>query len=837
MDRISGLLLGPARLVTLTGLGGIGKTTLAEEAVRRLRRARRAPVFWVRLARLARDSDATAVAEAVAGAVLSAGFVGPSEWDGVLTTLTIRDGAGHDVQSVLVLDNCEHVLAGVGPVIAGLLDDVPGLTIVATSREQIGWIDEYLVDVSPLSTDQSLELFQQRAEMTGHPITGPAQLDVVGRICRHLHGNPLYIRLAAARMFYEPLPMILHQLSGDADDTRIHWEHGPRVGVDRNHRTISDVIGWSYELCSEKEKLLFDRLSVFAPGYDPTPDTAATAVEANLEAIETVCSNDTPGGDVRLERGEIRGLLDRLVARSLVSAHITATSVRYSLPESLRMFARERLVDRSTAETDEPARLARRHQHYYRDKIAYAQTHWCSPAERELMDWARGAWDNIQLAIETCLNAPDESEVGLEIATGLIGLRTPFVAGSLSTARRWDERALHRTLTRTNHPTDLQITAMAQVAWIALWEGRRDQAEGVLDQAVAACIPEPDIRRHWRRDPGRDLGLPAIVEFAWGLELMTVEADPQAITVFSRAREKYRAQSDSSGEALSSLFEAMGAAILGSRREALEIAERHLEHITEAGAMWAKSWAEVVWAIALIKYERSTDALPFVRRALRYQINACDHWGAIFAATVHVWGTAHLIADLTSAGNTDKRRLTALASEIGLIVGGIGTLRARLGVENDGGLIPASDETEIAIKIASDLIGAKAFAAVQKRGSQLHPERNEVLQVAAGTLPIEAIVSAPSAVTPTPSHWHTLTDAEQEVAILAAAGWVNSAIAVRRGTSTRTVDAQASSILRKLAVTSRDDIIQFITADAIDRVKAERERRPRRPHRQSHPRP
>lgn len=779
------------------------------------------------------------MAEAVAGAVLSAGFGGPSEWDGVLAALTIRDGAGRDLQSVLVLDNCEHVLAGVGPVIARLLDEAPGLTIVATSREQIGWIDEYLVEVSPLSTDHSLELFQQRAEMTGHSITGPAQLEVVRRICRHLHGNPLYIRLAAARMFYEPLPMILHQLSGDADDTRIHWAHGPRVGIDKHHRTISDVIGWSYELCSEKEKLLFDRLSVFAPGYDPTldtADTAATAVGADLEAIETVCSDDTPGCDVCLERGEIRGLLDRLVARSLVSAHITAASVRYSLLESLRMFARERLVDRSTAETDEPARLARRHQQYYRDKIAYAQTHWCSPAEQALMDWARGAWDNIQLAIETCLNAPDESEVGLEIATGLIGLRTPFVAGSLSTARRWDERALHRTLPRTKRPTGLQITAMAQIAWIALWEGRRDQAERMLDQAVAACIPEPDTRRRWRRDPDTDLGLPAIVEFAWGLELMTVQADPQAITVFSRAREKYRAQSDAGGEALSSLFEAIAAVILGSRREALEIADRHLEHITEAGAMWAKSWAEVVWAIALIKYESFTDALPFVRRALRYQIDVCDHWGVIFAATVYVWGTAHLIADLTSAGNTDKRRLTALASEIGLIVGGVATLRARLGVENDG-LIPASDETESAIRIASDLIGAKGFAAVQKRGSQLHPERNEVLQVAAGTLPIEAILSAHSAVTPTPSHWQTLTETEQEVAILAAAGWMNSAIAARRGTSTRTVDAQASSVLRKLAVASRDDIIRFIPADMIERVKAERARRPRRPHKQSRPRP
>src|SRR5437588_6673881 len=169
LDRVGALLMGSARLVTLIGPGGIGKTRLAEEAARRLGRARPTPVFAVRLARLPKGSDAAAVKDAVTAAVLVGGFARASAWDGTVQTLSPVDAAGRVVHTMLVVDNCEHVLAGAGAVVADLLDAVPGLTILATSREPMGYTDEQLVTVPPLSGAQSLELFRQRAELAEHP--------------------------------------------------------------------------------------------------------------------------------------------------------------------------------------------------------------------------------------------------------------------------------------------------------------------------------------------------------------------------------------------------------------------------------------------------------------------------------------------------------------------------------------------------------------------------------------------------------------------------------------------------------------------------------------------
>ena len=135
---------------------------------------------------------------------------------------------------------------------------------------------------------------------------------------------------------------------------------------------------------------------------------------------------------------------------------------------------------------------------------------------------------------------------------------------------------------------------------------------------------------------------------------------------------------------------------------------------------------------------------------------------------------------------------------------------------------PFADETSAAEKVARDVLGHETYAEAEKRGSGLSPERFEVQRLAMGMLSIDASTADHPLTKEALSNWQSLSKAERDVAILAAAGWSNSAIGVRRGTSTRTTDAQISSIFQKLMINSREDIVRFIPKDQRSRVSAER---------------
>lgn len=182
----------------------------------------------MRLARLVQGSDAAAVEDEVAHAVVDVDFSGRSAWDALIDKLAVTDEAGRILQSVLVMDNCEHVLAGAGQVIAQLVEAVPRLTILATSREAVGWVDEYVVVVPSLSRQQALTLFRQRAEYTDHPIVDRDDVANANRICRQMNNHPLYVRLAAARLSRQPLAVIV---PGPAQSEWSRHRQQDRTGV------------------------------------------------------------------------------------------------------------------------------------------------------------------------------------------------------------------------------------------------------------------------------------------------------------------------------------------------------------------------------------------------------------------------------------------------------------------------------------------------------------------------------------------------------------------------------------------------------------------------------
>ncbi|MBF6136320.1 AAA family ATPase [Nocardia otitidiscaviarum] len=811
LDRIVTALLGPSRLVTLVGAGGIGKTRLAVEVTRRLRKARRAPVYWVRLSRLAKDSAPAAVADEVVRSVVDGDFSGRSAWRALIETL----GAGQRFRGpapVLVVDNCEHLLDAAGDVICRLIAEVPGLTVLATSRETIGWIDEQRIVIPPLAHAHAVDLFRQRAALTGRPVADE-HADLVDSICGQVHHHPLYIQLAAARLRYQPLPLILRDLGGTETDRRLHWSGGPRLGLDERHRGIRDVIAWSFDLCEPKEQLLFERMSVFAAGYDVHPDDAdgrsTPDTGAELSAITAVCADDEPAG---LLAREIEPLLERLVDRSLVLIHLDADLPRYSLLESCRVFAQQRLAERDAAAW---ARLTGRHLRHYRDRASAARAEWADGREAELLTWARAAWDNLLCAIDRS-QAGGDGAAGLEIAIGLIALRVPFLRGSLRESRQLAERTLATVHAAGAGPVAARVSARAMIGWIALCQGLADEAERTLDECVAELDPDPEVAARWRRQPTADAGFPAAVEYLWGSVLLLDAADVRALPVLTRARSKFTADGDRGGAIMAELFEALAAGFLGTAEQAIDITARHLAGIGDSGPQWAKSWAELARAIALTAHGDAEEAASLIHAALSWQLDMRDRWGVLWAVHIRCWMLARMITDGTGGGRAARER----AREIGWLGGGAAALRREMGVDL-ANLRPFATATDRALVIARKTLGDREFEVFLREGELLNPTTNEVARLALGTWSPQRIPTDHPVRQHRPAPWQQLSAAEREVAVLAAAGWTNAAIATRRGSSSRTVDAQVAAVLHKLMIRSRAEILPLLP-DA-DRARADRE--------------
>ncbi|WP_459545896.1 ATP-binding protein [Nocardia sp. X0981] len=433
LRKLVDLLRKGVRMVTLTGPGGVGKTRLAERALDESPGLSERTVYWSRLAGVARNSDIDTVAAHVLSSVSAVSCSGRPPGAELARILT----AASDERVVLVLDSCEHVLTGVSALAAELIDGVPALTIIATSRENVGWVDEYLVAVPPLSTPHAVEVLRRRAERLGRPLRDdPTEHAVAARICHAVENNPLFIRLAAARLRHLPPAGVLGELTGADDDRRLRWPHGPVAGTDPRHLGVRDTIAWSYQLCDEPERALLERMSVFAAGADEAagvPGETGGGVEA--AGIAAVCS-----GDGVLAVDQVPRLLEQLADKSLVGMCITATAVRYHLTSSVRLFAWERL---SSEDPDRAAGLRRRHRRYHRDGLRTVRATGKGPHGREGMSWVRTAMGDIVSAVETGLSDPAEAVIGLEIATTLVSVLSPVEKTSADTAftSAWAESA------------------------------------------------------------------------------------------------------------------------------------------------------------------------------------------------------------------------------------------------------------------------------------------------------------------------------------------------------------------------------------------------------------
>ncbi|ORA38832.1 AfsR family transcriptional regulator [Mycobacterium aquaticum] len=377
-------------LITLTGLGGVGKTRLALETAYRAQQDFPDGAWVCELAPLEQGS---AVSHAVAATLRLQHIQGAGTDDAVIDYLRRRD-------LLLVIDNCEHVLVGVARLMDVIVRNCPQVKILATSREALGVEGEQVLSVQPLPEGAAAELFVQRARAS-RPDFDPDREPVgaVAEICRRLDGVPLAIELAAARTRAMSTIDITRRLD------RLRLLSGGSRGAHPRQQSVAATIDWSFQLLDEAEKAFFPRLSVFSGSFD-------------LEAAHMVCADDATEDDTL-------DLLTRLVDKSMVIVRNTVGPTRYGVLETLRAYGRNRLQECALADE-----MAARHARYYTELVERATVGMNGAEERIWVErltpdaaatYTALDFDNVRLAFERAM-ADRDIDLALRLVTSLLDL-------------------------------------------------------------------------------------------------------------------------------------------------------------------------------------------------------------------------------------------------------------------------------------------------------------------------------------------------------------------------------------------------------------------------------
>ena len=395
-------LVHSARLLTLTGAGGSGKTRLAEELATRFG-STFDRVGWVDLAPL---SDPNLLAQLVATTLRVPERAGT-------TPLQSLVGALCDVRALVVLDNCEHIVDACAELADALLRTCPKITILATSREALGVASETAWLVPPLASAEAVQLFvdRARATMPSFALTA-ANTGAVTEICRRLDGIPLAIELAAVRVRVLSPEQIARRL----DDAFRLLTTGSRTALAR-HRTLRATMEWSFALLGTREQTLFRRLAVFAGSF-------------TLDAAEVVCAG------APLETEDILDGVSALVDKSLVTMEPGDGMARYRLLETVRQYGVERLAD-----TGELAAMERHFAEHYLALIEEAEPTLIGGSNAPaLLAQLVAEQDNLRAAAHWALAEPSRADLALRFIGALFWYW--YALGQFREARQLVDRAL-----------------------------------------------------------------------------------------------------------------------------------------------------------------------------------------------------------------------------------------------------------------------------------------------------------------------------------------------------------------------------------------------------------
>jgi predicted ATPase/class 3 adenylate cyclase len=426
------------RLVTLTGVGGVGKTRLAVEVASRLADEYPDGVWFFELAAVA---DPAAIPDAVAA------VLGITQQPGKTVSESVAAALEGRVR-LLVIDNCEHVLSAAADLIEAIVAQSETVKILVTSREGLGVADEQLwpvpsLDVGAGVDSAAVNLFVERAHSVAprFSMAPTDEAEAVVEICARLDGIPLAIELAASRMASMTASEVRDRL-----DQRFRLLVGSRRGLERHH-TLRHAVAWSYDLLDDTEQALLHRCSVFAGGFDLQSACAVMGSDDDFATLD---------------------LLDALVRKSLLIADRSSGRTRFSIFETIRQFAEEQLVA-----CGEASEIRAAHSRYFAGREADILALWDSPRQRDAYDWFSVELANLRAAFRWAADHGD-LDTAATIATFAASL------GELVESYEpiaWTEELLEPARA-VDHPRLATLYVLASACWVV---GRIEEAVGYAE--------------------------------------------------------------------------------------------------------------------------------------------------------------------------------------------------------------------------------------------------------------------------------------------------------------------------------------------------------------------
>jgi predicted ATPase/DNA-binding CsgD family transcriptional regulator len=751
-------LLADARLVTLTGIGGTGKTRLAVRAGGQLRRAFADGVWFVDLTELRNPgplnwqvSDPDVLAHLVAIAL------GIQERGGGVSVRHLTDHLA-DRQTLLVLDNCEHLLPACALLADALLRACPGLRILATSREPLTVDGETVLAVPPLPTTQpgltdlelseSVLLFVTRAQS----VTAGFELTVRNRaavteICHRLDGLPLAIELAAARIRVLAPQQILDRLTDRFALLRRATRQAPA-----RQQTLRACTDWSFELCSKPERLLWARLTVFVGGFE-------------LDAVEGVCADD------QLPAADLLDLVSGLVEKSILirddGSEGPGATARFRMLETIRDYGQEKL-----REAGQDAGLRRRHCDWYQQLLTRARAEWAGDRQASWMARLRYEHPNLRAAVEFCLAEPGDAETAMRLAVTLPGLYWR-ARGLFGEGRRWLDRALAQATAQTA----LRARALLVNSHLAFAQGDAGTGRRLLAEGESLTR---------RLDSSVEL---AYADYIRGFGALYANDLPVAVETLDRARVILSGLPDRDTHlylmVLCGLCRA--GALAGEYERAAAVLREMLAIVESRSAGFHRSIT--LWDGGLIAFCRGDlrQAAAQVTEALRLKRRWVSH---------DRYNTAQCLELLAwiTAGQGRHRRAAVLSGAADSLWSDLGTP-----IASYLHLVGRHDACERQIRAA---VGDATFADSFDHGRRLEYEDAVAYALEESRQP------APTARTDAPV---SLTRREREVADLVAQGLSNKEVAGRLVISQRTAESHVEHILDKLGFTSRAQVAAWVT--------------------------